>query len=68
MIEVYLNDRDCASFSAADAWAVQNCASYGGVSVSDVSDVSYAFDEIGVYSFGNAADAAFFTLMWRAVK
>jgi hypothetical protein len=27
----------------------------------------YIADEIATYSFGNSADAAFFTLTWKAV-
>jgi hypothetical protein len=68
MIEIYLNDAECKNFLEPDRWARECCVSYTGVSISDVSDVSVSFDEIGVYSFGNAADAAWFTLMWRAVK
>jgi len=37
-----------------------------GVDIVDTSDV-YVADEIATYSFGNSADAAFFTLTWKAV-
>ena len=66
MIEVYLNDSDCKSFSAADAWARESCVGYAGVSVV-ISDF-YDADEIAVYSFTNSADAAFFTMTWKAAK
>jgi hypothetical protein len=67
MIEVNLDNVECASFSAADAWARESCAGYVGLRVVDVSDF-YDADEIAVYSFTNTADAAFFTMTWKAVK
>lgn len=66
MIEVYLDDNDCKNFSMPDRWATECCSSYIGVEISDVSDVSYTADEIAVYRFGNSADAAWFTLTWKA--
>ena len=67
MIEVYLSDLDCANFLEPDAWARECCASYQGVTIVDTSDV-YIADEIATYMFGNSADAAFFTLTWKAAK
>ena len=66
MIEVSLDNVECASFSAADAWARESCVGYAGVSVV-VSDF-YDADEIAVYSFTNSADAAFFTMTWKAAR
>lgn len=66
MIEVYLDDSECKNFSEPDRWAHECCESYCGVTVTDISDVSYAADEVAVYRFGNSADAAFFTLTWKA--
>lgn len=68
MIEVYLDDDECKNFAAADRWARETCDSYRGVTVSDVSDFTYSADEVAVYVFGNSADAAFFTLTWKAVR
>ncbi len=66
MIEVYLDDGECKNFIEPDRWAKECCASYTGVTITDISDVSYSADEVAVYSFGNSADAAFFTLKWKA--
>ncbi len=67
MIEVYLSDLDCDNFAEPARWASECCASYQGVTIVDTSDV-YIADEIATYSFGNSADAAFFTLTWKAAK
>ena len=66
VIEVYLDDSDCKNFLEPDRWARECCNSYRGVTVTDVSDFSYDADEIAVYAFGNSADAAFFTMRWKA--
>lgn len=66
MIEVYLDDSECKNFAEADRWARELCESYQGVTVQDVSDFSYVADEIAVYTFDNSADAAFFTMRWKA--
>lgn len=66
MIEVYLDDSECKNFSEADRWARELCESYQGVTVQDVSDFSYTADEIAVYVFESSADAAFFTMRWKA--
>ena len=67
MIEVYLSDLDCANFSEPDRWARECCAGYQGVTIVDTSDV-YVADEVATYAFNNSADAAWFTLTWKAVK
>jgi len=67
MIEVYLDDAECSNFLEPARWANECCASYQGVTIVDTSDV-YIADEIATYSFGNSADAAFFTLTWKAAK
>lgn len=66
MIEVYLDDVECRNFLEPDRWARECCDSYQGVHVQDVSDFSYTSDEIAVYAFANSADAAWFTLTWKA--
>ena len=67
MIEVYLTDAECKNFAEPAAWALECCASYRGVSIVDTSDV-YIADEVATYMFNNSADAAFFTMTWKAVK
>ena len=66
MIEVYLYDADCKNFLEPDRWARETCASYRGVTVSDIANMSLPSDEVAVYRFGNSADAAWFTLTWKA--
>ena len=67
MIEVYLSDLDCDNFSEPDRWARECCAGYQGVIIVDTSDV-YIAEEIATYTFNNSADAAWFTLTWKAVR
>ena len=68
MIEVYLDDAECSNFLEPDRWARECCASYEGVSIQGLKDHYYPADEIATYSFGNSADAAFFTMTWKAVR
>ena len=65
MIEVYLDDGDGVNFSEADAWANNNCQTYKGVEITDVSDLSYFADEIAIYKFDCSSDAAWFTMQWK---
>lgn len=71
MIEVYLNDARMdwdeseVYFHNADAWAREHCRSYQGHNVQDVSDVSYVYDNIGLYLFNDERDATMFTLRWK---
>jgi hypothetical protein len=65
MFEVYLSDEHHKIFSKADVWAKENCVSYRGVSITDVSDFSLTADEIASYKFDRSTDAAFFTMMWK---
>jgi hypothetical protein len=67
VIEVYLSDLDCDNFSEPDRWARECCAGYQGVTIVDTSDV-YVADEVATYMFNNSADAAWFTLTWKAAK
>lgn len=70
MIEVYLNDSKIPyevaqrRFVEADQWAQENCKSYQGFNVQDVSDFSYTMDQVALYRFGNDKDANWFTLRW----
>jgi len=65
MIEVYLTDKNYSNFAEISQWAQENCTSYMGVDVQDISDFSYVSDEIAIYKFDNSADAAMFTLKWK---
>lgn len=70
MIEVYLNDAGISydfaeqHFHNADLWAREHCHSYKGHDVQDVSDVSYVYDNIALYLFGDEQDALLFRLKW----
>ena len=48
-----------------DSWARNNCTSYVGYHVQDVSDVSVQWDKIGEYRFFDEKDAVFFELKWN---
>lgn len=68
--EIYLNDSkldyDQAEqyFADADQWAKNQCASYLGFDVQDVSDVSYVYDQVAVYVFGSQEDLFMFKLKY----
>lgn len=70
MIDVYLNDRNIdydyaeIHFNKAAQWAQEHCLSYQGFHIQDVSDVSYVYDHIAMYVFGDAQDALIFQLRW----
>lgn len=70
MISVYINDSktnyDNAEeyFAGIDAWAREYCDSYQGYHLQDVSDVSYQWDYVAQYVFGNDKDANWFSLKW----
>jgi hypothetical protein len=57
-------DYNEAYFHRIDKWAQEHCASYIGFSVTDVSDSSYEWDEIGRYDFNKEEDAMLFMLRW----
>ena len=71
MIEVYLNDTGIPyehaeqHFRDVTVWAKQNCASFVGHEVTDVSDVSLTNDFIARYIFNDAKDAEWFALKWK---
>lgn len=72
MIEVLITDSDSggyefneAFFWAINLWAIENCKSYVGYHVQDVSDVSLQWDEITAYRFDDDADVMLFTLRWK---
>lgn len=51
-------------FEQIDQWAQQNCASYHGYYVQDVSDATYEWDELACYQFLDERDATWFKLRW----
>lgn len=67
---VYLNDAKIdyekaqAYFTDADFWARNQCQSYIGFHVQDVSDVSYIYDHVAEYRFNDPKDAVMFELRW----
>ena len=71
MKTVYLNDSKIAYeeaqsyFLDADRWAKNQCQSYIGFHVQDVSDVSYIYDHVAQYQFNDPKDALLFDLRWR---
>lgn len=68
---VYLNDSnldwDLATqyFEDAAKWAQDQCSSFSGHHVQDVSDVSYVYDQVAEYRFADSKDAVWFELKWR---
>lgn len=70
MISVILNDSGLkyeeteAYYQEVDKWAQQNCASYLGYHVQDVSDVSLQWDMLANYEFRDEIDANWFKLRW----
>lgn len=68
--EIYLNDSNLdydqaeQHFADADRWAKDQCASYLGFDVQDVSDVSYVYDQVAVYVFGAQEDLFMFKLKY----
>jgi hypothetical protein len=71
MISVYLNDSGIAyekaeqHFLNAANWAQEQCSSFLGYDVQDVSDVSLQNDLIAQYNFQLPKDAEWFTLKWK---
>ncbi len=68
---VYLNDTGIPYeqaedyFAEAAKWAEQQCSSFLGYHVQDVSDVSYTNDFITEYKFNDPKDAVWFELKWK---
>jgi hypothetical protein len=54
-----------ASFKEMEQWARDNCNSFIGCEVADVSDFSYTFDEIAEFKFGCEKDSMWFRLKWE---
>ena len=70
MTEIFLDDRNLSYdfaeqyFWNAHIWALEHCESYRGYHVQDVSDVSYVYDNIALYLFGDEKDALVFRLKY----
>ena len=47
-------------------WALAHCQSFVWMDVSDVSDVSYQWDELACYYFGEERDALMFKLKYKS--
>lgn len=68
---VYLNDSGIPYeqaeeyFAEAALWAKNQCHSFIGHHVQDVSDVSYQYDFIAEYRFKDPKDAMLFELKWN---
>jgi hypothetical protein len=68
---VYLDDRNMRyeeaykHFADVARWAQENCSSFVGYDVQDVSDVSLIFDNVAEYKFRNNKDVVLFTLKWK---
>lgn len=60
----YQYDRFEQYWKDIDSWARNNCASYVGYDVQDVSDVSVQWDEVGEYRFFDEKDTVLFKLKW----
>lgn len=58
-------DHNKEYFESIHFWALKNCPSYNGMSIQDVSDVSYEWDEIAEYRFTDEKDVMFFELKWK---
>lgn len=72
IIEVLISDEKSGGydnnshyFNNIHCWAKEHCASYVGVHVQDVSDVSYQWDEIAAYTFTDEKDVVLFKLKWE---
>ncbi len=71
MISVYLGDEGVpydnaeAHFRNIAEWAKDQCPSFAGYNMQDVSDVSLANDYVTVYLFNDKKDAEWFTLKWK---
>lgn len=71
MISVYLDDSGIVyekaeqHFLDAANWAQEQCTSFLGYNVQDVSDVSLVNDFVAQYNFKSLKDAEWFTLKWK---
>lgn len=52
-------------FKEIEKWAKNQCPSFVGYDVQDVSDVSYHYDHVAQYTFLDPKDAVWFEMKWR---
>ena len=57
-------DLNYSFFLERHKWAGENCQSYDGYEVTDVSDVSLQWDEVAEYRFKDEREANWFKLRW----
>lgn len=58
-------DNNRKFFNERHHWAINNCKSYKGMDVEDVTEVSMCFDEVAEYSFDLEQDKLLFVLRWK---
>lgn len=69
-MKVYLNDVNLTyndahhRFCEAAIWARENCSSYYGIDIVDVSDFAANYDTVAEYRFYHEQDATLFALRW----
>ncbi len=70
--QVLITDNDAKAvgepFWKIKKWCRDNCKSFVWFDVTDVSDSSYHWDEIGAYYFYDSRDAVMFTLKYKGGK
>ena len=71
MFKVYVTDGKSKGydwnyiyFNERHVWAVDNCKSYRGHEVIDVSDTSLQWDQVAEYLFEDEKDVNWFKLRW----
>jgi len=68
--QILLNDGDIEKKHGTTPWAIKrwalmNCKSFVWMNEQDVSDVSYQWDYIYAFYFGEDKDANWFQLRWK---
>lgn len=69
-MKIYLNDRNMdyvaaqKRFYEAATWAREQCKSYAGIDIVDVSDFTTNYDTVAEYRFYDEQDATLFALRW----
>ena len=70
--QVLITDNDAKAvgepFWKIKKWCQANCKSFVWFDVTDVSDASYHWDEIGAYYFTDEKDVLMFTMKYKSGK
>ena len=70
--QVLITDTDCKQagepFWKIKKWCLANCKSFVWFDITDVSDASYQWDEIGAYYFADEKDVLMFTMKYKSGK